>query len=261
MAITDTQPQSRNADLTTPQYWNSAWRDERITVRAARSGRIHALVRLVARLLDERGSDGLDVLEIGCAPGTMLAQLATLRPQDRLHGVDFSRPGLVEAERLLAAKGVQATLSYSDFREFAPQRKFDLVYSIGFVEHFTDPTAALAQHVRLCAPGGQVAVSVPNHRGRVQEWFIQQLDPRALESHNLQVMDVESLRQVFVAAGVQGVVAGSSGTSTIRSRDAKGTLRTRFLRRVAQGWNLANRVGPRLSARRSVIWAHGRVGR
>lgn len=255
-----TELSAQGRDLTTSRYWNDQWCAGDESARALRPFvRPHPVPRQLARVMDTLLPKPTDILEVGCAPGTMLLQLAMLRPRDRFHGVDFSRPGLAQAKRLLASRNIQATLHFSDIREFEPEQKYGLVYSCGLIEHFTDPAAVLEHHVRLCAPGGVVFLSVPNYRGRIQQWFIQRLDPEALKTHNLDLMKTETLRCLLVAVGLEDVVAGSDGPATVWSRVAGRSLKTTFLRRIAQAWNLANRVGPRLAPWRSTIWAHGRV--
>jgi trans-aconitate methyltransferase len=257
--MAQTSPSRIAGDLTTSRYWNAAWQEtmpKRATFHWRRS---HPLTLLLVQLLEQYRSEPVDILEIGCAPGNMLLELATHRPHDRYHGVDFSQPGLARAERLLGSRKVNATLHFADLRHFEPSQKYGLVYSCGLVEHFTDPADVLRHHVRFCAPGGIVAISMPNHRGRIQEWFIRQLDPAALRSHNLRIMDVAALHDLCEQAGLNDVVAGSGGYSSIRSRTVYRSIRAQCLRRIAQTWNLANRLCPKLSPRRNVIWAYGRA--
>jgi len=48
-------------------------------------------------------------------------------------------------------------------REAAATNQFDLVYSVGLLEHFPDKTDILDAHVQLTKPGGIVLIYVPIH--------------------------------------------------------------------------------------------------
>jgi SAM-dependent methyltransferase len=50
-------------------------------------------------------------------------------------------------------------ISYSKVE--SNQRQFDLVYSIGLIEHFPDKSAILGAHVRLTKPGGLLLLYAP----------------------------------------------------------------------------------------------------
>jgi trans-aconitate methyltransferase len=250
-------------DLTTSSYWNSEWtggvgiaRTRLVTRRVHR--RRHPLPALIASLLRDHRSGPVDVLEVGCAPGLLLAQFHSHRPYDRLHGVDFASVGLAQTKKLLENEHIDVTLHQCDVRRFEPCREYGVVYSCGLIEHFSDPGPILAHHVRLCAQGGMVAVSVPNYSGRIQHWFIRQLDASALESHNLQIMNTGALAHLLRGAGLKNVVAGYRGLALIRSRVARPTLWKKFLRRIAQAWNLGSTLAPSLAPWRNVVWAYGR---
>jgi 2-polyprenyl-3-methyl-5-hydroxy-6-metoxy-1,4-benzoquinol methylase len=46
---------------------------------------------------------------------------------------------------------------------------FDVVYSVGLVEHFDEPAGVIEQHVRFARPRGITVVSIPGYG--VQRYF------------------------------------------------------------------------------------------
>jgi ubiquinone/menaquinone biosynthesis C-methylase UbiE len=104
------------------------------------------------------------VLEIGVGAGYLLAQLAA-RAECSCVGVDLL-PGAMEAAAGTAAtQGVKLRLLRgSGFALPFPDSVFDVVMSHGVIEHFsrTHARCMLAEHARVCRPGGLVIVSVPN---------------------------------------------------------------------------------------------------
>jgi SAM-dependent methyltransferase len=85
------------------------------------------------------------------------------------------------------------------FKVELPER-YDVVLSGGLVEHFVDPSEALARHHRWVKPGGTIVVTVPNFRGLngvVQRLF----DADTLATHNLDLMFPDALAGALGAAG------------------------------------------------------------
>jgi 2-polyprenyl-3-methyl-5-hydroxy-6-metoxy-1,4-benzoquinol methylase len=137
-------------------------------------------------------------LEIGCAPGKMLAW-AQKELRVRASGLDYSVPGVEFTTRLFSALGVEADLRCEDVFKttFAPG-SFDIVFSAGVIEHFEDPRDIVARHVQLLAPGGVAVIAIPNYGGvlgRMQE----KLDPANLEIHNTRIMNEKSLAELAPA--------------------------------------------------------------
>ena len=119
----------------------------------------------VYRLLDSRLSRGMKVCEIGFAPGKQLAGVAA-RYGVEVSGIDYSEPGVVTGRELFTALGMQADLRCeSIFETSFPAETFDLVYSIGVIEHFTDPRPMVAAHYRLIRSGGRCVILIPAYRG------------------------------------------------------------------------------------------------
>jgi SAM-dependent methyltransferase len=79
------------------------------------------------------------------------------------YGVDISLPIVEQAadefahcgERLRAAQGDVRAIPYAD-------SSFDVIYSMGTVEHFDETTTAVAEIFRVLKPGGTAIVGVPN---------------------------------------------------------------------------------------------------
>ncbi|NYD34955.1 methyltransferase domain-containing protein [Actinomycetospora corticicola] len=98
------------------------------------------------------------VLDVGCGPGTITADLATR--VGSVLGID-SDPGVVEKARAL---GVDARVG--DVSAL-PDGPFDVVHAHQVLLHLTDPVAALREMIRVTAPGGLVAVRDCDYAGVV----------------------------------------------------------------------------------------------
>ncbi|WP_031509821.1 methyltransferase domain-containing protein [Streptomyces megasporus] len=102
---------------------------------------------------------GLSVLDVGCGPGTITADLAALVAPGKVTAVDASEDVLAEARATAAERGpidirfVRGDALALDF----PDDSFDVVHAHQLLQHLGDPVAALREMRRVCRPGGVVA--------------------------------------------------------------------------------------------------------
>jgi SAM-dependent methyltransferase len=102
---------------------------------------------------------GLDLLDVGCGPGTITVDLAARVAPGRVVGLDVSPAPLDEARALAARSRVQVDFAVGDVYALdAADASFDVVHAHQVLQHLTDPVAALREMARVCRPGGIVAV-------------------------------------------------------------------------------------------------------
>ncbi|MFF5128523.1 class I SAM-dependent methyltransferase [Streptomyces syringium] len=112
-----------------------------------------------AYLLPELRPD-MAVLDIGCGPGTITADLAALVPQGGVIGLDAAADVLERARAVARERGldnVRFTTGDVHALDF-PDGSFDVVHAHQVLQHVGDPVAALREMRRVCRPGGVVAV-------------------------------------------------------------------------------------------------------
>jgi 2-polyprenyl-3-methyl-5-hydroxy-6-metoxy-1,4-benzoquinol methylase len=162
------------------------------------------------RLLSSHVQPDMRVLEIGCAPGKHLAHLAEVRGA-KVCGLDYSEPGIANSRELFRRLGLEAEFHCEDLHQSTfPEQSFDVVYSLGVVEHFQDPKPAVERHIAMAKPGGVVLITVPNYGGlygRIQRYF----DPENLGIHNLHIMTRAKLLRLAPAEMHGDVRAFRSG--------------------------------------------------
>jgi 2-polyprenyl-3-methyl-5-hydroxy-6-metoxy-1,4-benzoquinol methylase len=134
----------------------------------------HLVVNLFNRRLDEillfTGGQTGRLLDVGCATGTLL-ELARLRGW-QVHGVDVS----VYATRI-ARDYYALDVTTGELVEAAyPAESFDVVVMDDLVEHVADPSALVAEGLRVLKTGGLLTLNTPNraglwHRVMGRRWF------------------------------------------------------------------------------------------
>jgi 2-polyprenyl-3-methyl-5-hydroxy-6-metoxy-1,4-benzoquinol methylase len=149
--------------------------------------------RLFNRFLPQRSD--WSVIEVGACPGNHLLALA------RSHGyspvaLDFL-PAVQSLPAAFGRHGIALEVIEQDFLTLRASRRFNVVMSFGFVEHFTDVEDILRRHWALVADGGFLIVGVPTLTPMQMALRRLILVPGRLESvlavHNTQAMDVRVL--------------------------------------------------------------------
>jgi SAM-dependent methyltransferase len=130
---------------------------------------------------------GTRVLELGCAPARWLVWYAE-RFGALSVGLESSSMGASISRRNLVAAGVPGEIHEGDLLT-ADLGTFELVLSLGVIEHFTDVRAAFAQHAAFVKRGGRLVLGMPNFRG-LTGFFQRWADPEQLALHNQAAMDV-----------------------------------------------------------------------
>ncbi|MFM2162395.1 MAG: hypothetical protein RLZZ383_1907 [Pseudomonadota bacterium] len=190
------------------------------------------------------------VLEVGCAPARNLLRLHRDLGIDPW-GLEYTEAGVHSSRANLAAIGVApAQVLAADLFDDAALAPwwgtFDAVVSFGFLEHFTDPSDAVARHIRLLRPGGLLAVTIPNYRG-LGGALLHALHPALLPLHNRDVMTDAAWRALFQHPDLSLEVAEPFGGPDVGFHTADGAWRRRALRglRAVQAVvNVAQRIAP-----------------
>ncbi|MER7982208.1 MULTISPECIES: class I SAM-dependent methyltransferase [unclassified Streptomyces] len=102
----------------------------------------------------------MKILDIGCGPGTITADLAERVPDGHVTGVDHAAGVLDRARQEAAGRGLRnvdfavADVNALDF----PDDTFCVVHAHQVLQHVGDPVQALREMHRVTKPGGFIAV-------------------------------------------------------------------------------------------------------
>ena len=101
---------------------------------------------------------GLDLLDVGCGPGTITTDLARRVAPGRMVAVDRALDVLAQASAHAAGQGVSINPHAADVYDL-PFRdaSFDVVHAHQVLQHLIDPVRALAEMRRVLRPGGLLA--------------------------------------------------------------------------------------------------------
>jgi SAM-dependent methyltransferase len=105
-------------------------------------------------------SSGATVLDAGCGPGTITADLATMVTPGRVTALEVTGPALDLARAEIGRRGLtNVDFAVGDVHtlDFADDT-FDVVHAHQVLQHVGDPVAALREFRRVTRPGGVIAV-------------------------------------------------------------------------------------------------------
>jgi SAM-dependent methyltransferase len=195
----------------------------------------------------------LDVLELGCSPGTLSAAVVAGTPW-RPFGIDYSDDAEQYVESLKHV-GKVATLYKGDIFETHIDRQFDVVCSFGLVEHFSggELDRLLEIHDRYVRPGGYLVILIPNFTGYQYLWHYM-FDRPDLDNHNVGSMSPKTFN-IFAGLGYKTIFNDYHGV--LRVWGNSGWLGTWFTGKavaalahmVSGGAKILSKVGLKFSGR------------
>ena len=150
---------------------------------------------------------GQRVLDVGCGPGALTAELVTRVGAAAVAAVDPSQPFVAAArERNPGAEVLRASAEQLPF----PDRSFDAALAQLVVHFMSDPVAGLAEMARVTRRDGVVAACVWDHGGGQgplsQFWHAARvLDPEVVDESQLAGARQGHLAELFEAAGLHEI--------------------------------------------------------
>ncbi len=140
---------------------------------------------------------GSSCIEIGGFPGTFAAYFYKRGIRD-VTILDFHMDECIvrelEEQNGLPQNTIQCI--QADLFDYTPDRNYDIVFSLGFIEHFQNTKDVIERHVNLLSPKGQLLILIPNFlglNGKIQAKY----DPENLASHNLKSMEISFLKNIM----------------------------------------------------------------
>jgi ubiquinone/menaquinone biosynthesis C-methylase UbiE len=116
-------------------------------------------------------SGGKRVMEIGCGRGSLSCYFSDAGYKCTL--VDLSKSVLETAKKIFSTNQLDAEFVIGDANSLdIPDKSFDVIYSIGLLEHFDDIETPLKEQIRVLDDGGiWFGYIVPKYKNNVQTEF------------------------------------------------------------------------------------------
>ena len=180
---------SEENKLTKKNFWEDYWGKKRHSNSSKKTFLVLEILKIFNNYLPKDPTK--TIIEIGGAPGEYLISLHSQFGYS-CNSLDYSKIGNDETKSNFIRAGKEVEVYERDlFAINDDLPKFDIVYSLGFIEHFDNPNIAVKKHCDLLKPGGILILGVPNLTG-IYHAFLKHLSPDHDKSHNLKVMKIET---------------------------------------------------------------------
>jgi 2-polyprenyl-3-methyl-5-hydroxy-6-metoxy-1,4-benzoquinol methylase len=173
--------------LTSTDLWDDYWEGTSLPAEISRGSSLYldSILGTLDSILTYDSSKSL--LEIGGAPGGYSIYFHR-QFGFAINILDYSPRGCQLARENLELVGVPGRVYEGDlFDAHASLPRFDVVLSLGLIEHFADLTAVVEAHARYVKPGGVLIIGCPNFRG-INEFILRRLSPALLDEVRLSTM-------------------------------------------------------------------------
>jgi len=181
--------------LTGREYWQNYWKSANTgaaEVKRTASGlSINAILDVFDKYLpvDNR----IHALEIGGAPGQYLIYMAR-NFKYNVHSLDYSKIGNDQTLKNLKIANIPVQIYERDLLSDNLKRDlpcFDIVYSLGLIEHFVNLKSVVNKHLELLKTDGILLLGVPN-LGGIYKIILRRTAPEHLAFHNLEAMKIKN---------------------------------------------------------------------
>jgi len=196
--------------LTEKKYWDDHWNKVRIP-SIIESTTKHPINKEIVRVFEKfLPKKKLSAVEIGGAPGQYIAYL------NKYHGyetsvIEYSGTGCRKTKENFDLLGLDVNVYEQDFfANLSHIPLFDVVLSMGFIEHFNDLDDVFRRHVKLLQKSGFLVIGVPNYSG-ISQKVLAQTAPDMLSRHNLEAMDLNNWSTLETTYGLIPLFKGYIG--------------------------------------------------
>ena len=184
--------------LTDKDFWNNFWDNIGLPNRISNDLKLDRAISETIKNYIPKVNFNKKVLEIGCAVGKWLVFFYE-ELNYTIHGIEYLESGVkktIENFEKCQISSKSYKVFHEDFSISRIDEKYDIVMSLGFIEHFKNPISLLDKHLFILREDGFLIIGVPNFTGinkYLQKNVDKYLEPqeKILSTHNLTTMKKE----------------------------------------------------------------------
>lgn len=151
-------------DLADKAFWDHAYGSKSHSLSIGWKPKLYESLSIEHILLTEiKRYRPKTILEVGCGNSQWLAYLARVENVN-VSGIDYSEKGCELAAKRLEINDINGIIFCEDFFNIDLKMigRYDFVYSLGVIEHYSDPYEVIDKLMAFVKPGGVLLTEVPN---------------------------------------------------------------------------------------------------
>jgi SAM-dependent methyltransferase len=200
-------------ELTEKEYWEKFWGSFIVPnkVDLTFSNDLN-----IAKILDKFlvADSKKKAFEVGCAPGKWLIYLSE-KYNYSVDGCEYIEAASKKTIENLKVCGVQGfTIFTGDFLKKDFDTKYDVVISLGFIEHFEDANSVCKKHADLLKKNGLLIIGIPKLTGLnyyVAKQIDKSIDDKLIPNHNLSIMNLNYFEDIGSITNCKNIFVGTVG--------------------------------------------------
>jgi SAM-dependent methyltransferase len=195
-------------EITEQKFWDDFWGDIKLPVRVDYKFKNDRVIAGFIKKFVPYNNVEKTMFEVGCAPGKWLI-FFNKELNYKVFGLEYIESAAKKTRENLVLSGVSKSdceVINADFLNYQSSTRYDVVCSLGFIEHFTDWRSILDKHIEKCRDSGYIVIGMPRFRGinyALQKFIDNYIDQPLIPNHNLEVMDLEKLKEYAGSRDVQ----------------------------------------------------------
>lgn len=174
--------------LTTKEYWDDGYKDFKFSPMPDSYPTVKEIYSIFKK------TDSKNVLEIGCFPGRLLYHFGKLGYE--LNGIDHTEYLQTMINWFKSNNFKIGEFRSDDIFNISYDKQYDVVFSSGFIEHFSNFDEVIEIHKKLVAKDGYLFLTAPNFSGAIQNKLHKVFDKDNLDKHYIPSMDVEKWKKI-----------------------------------------------------------------
>jgi len=183
--------------------WKEYWLKKNLTSTDINDPIIKEIFRYIP--FNPKGS----VIEIGCYPGRYLEPFGEKGYE--LNGIDLME-NIGELYSIFKGKDfLVGSFEQEDFEKKKFDKKYDVVCSFGFIEHFTNWEEILLKHANLVKLNGYLVITTPNFSGKIQKLLHKYFDTENYNRHVIGSMNPDLWKNLISPFGFVTEFSGCFG--------------------------------------------------
>lgn len=157
-----------------------------------------------------QNTSSLEAFEVGCYPARYLSHIG--KKGYKVNGIDMTPKVETDLKKWLKSLNIKTgDFIKGDFCTLKNNVKYDLVYSIGFIEHFHNFLDVIDKHDKILKNEGLLIITAPNFKGKIQNMLHKYLDRENLNRHYTPSMDPQIWEEYLKKMNYEVIFSGYFG--------------------------------------------------